>query len=145
MAWSQISPSGLVPEAREGHTAAILGKYMLITGGSGSSSGGGGALAVGASAATGVTAAAGSGAAASGAGNGAAGAAAAGSVLLGPPKRLTDTFVLDLFTGPKWELLDDGAWGSSLLWLKPVCAFVSWVGEGPWVGLVREMMGSRQA
>jgi hypothetical protein len=35
-------------------------------------------------------------------------------------KRLTDTYVLDMYTGPAWEQLDDGAWGNNLVWLKQV-------------------------
>jgi hypothetical protein len=35
-------------------------------------------------------------------------------------KRLTDTYVLDMYTGPAWEQLDDGSWGNNLVWLKQV-------------------------
>lgn len=45
-----------------------------------------------------------------------AAAAAAGAA----GKRLTDTYVLDMFTGPTWEQLDDGAWSSQVVWLKQV-------------------------
>lgn len=35
-------------------------------------------------------------------------------------RRLNDTFLMDLYTGPWWEVLDDGAWGTSLVWMKQV-------------------------
>lgn len=82
----------------------IVGKYMIVTGGSGNAAAAPEASSSGAAAAA---------AAAAVTARGAAGVA-------GGPRRLTDTYVLDLFTGPKWELMDDGAWGSSLMWLKPV-------------------------
>jgi hypothetical protein len=106
--WSQITPSGPAPEPREQHVAAVVGKYLFITGGCAAApaapaAGGAGSLA--ASGIPGLDAAA-------------AAAAAAGGGMVG--KRLTDTYVLDMYTGPAWEQLDDGAWGNNLVWLKQV-------------------------
>lgn len=41
--WSRLQPSGdALPEAREGHTAALLGnRYLLVTGGAGPAAAGG--------------------------------------------------------------------------------------------------------
>ncbi|WIA13348.1 hypothetical protein OEZ85_006930 [Tetradesmus obliquus] len=96
--WSQITPSGPAPEPREQHVAAVLGKYLFITGGC--------------SEAPAAAAAAGAGSLAAAGGD----AAAAVGGMVG--KRLTDTYVLDMYTGPAWEQLDDGAWGNNLVWLK---------------------------
>jgi hypothetical protein len=101
--WSQINPSGPAPEPREQHVAAVVGKYLFITGGC--------AVAPAAAAGAGSLAAAGS------AGADAAAAVAAGGMV---GKRLTDTYVLDMYTGPAWEQLDDGAWGNNIVWLKQV-------------------------
>lgn len=35
------------------------------------------------------------------------------------PKRLTDTFVLDMYSGPCWEQLHDGS-SVNAMWLKQV-------------------------
>lgn len=52
---------------------------------------------------------------------GAAATAAAGAGGGGAAgRRLNDTHVLDMFTGPAWEQLDDGAWANNLMWLKQV-------------------------
>jgi hypothetical protein len=106
--WSQINPSGPAPEPREQHVAAVVGKYLFITGGCAAApaaAAGGGASSLAASGVPGVDAAA------------AAAAGAAGGLV---GKRLTDTYVLDMYTGPAWEQLDDGAWGNNIVWLKQV-------------------------
>jgi hypothetical protein len=118
MAWSQIAPSGHGPEPREGHTASVLGKYMLVTGGSGAAAAGGGGAAAATAARSAATTAREPGA---GGGGGSAGA--------GAQRRLTDTFVLDLFTGPRWERLDDGAWGGGPLWLKAGASYSALAGS----------------
>lgn len=117
LAWSCLRPSGALPEPREGHTAAMLGKYMLISGGCG------GAAAAGASATKSAAAAAAAAGAAPPA-NGSSSAAAAGadgssSSGSSAARRLCDTFILDLFNGPAWEQLSDGA-GLGAMWLKQV-------------------------
>lgn len=100
--WSPVSAAGTAPEPREGHTASILGKYMLISGGCGLGSSMNGVMGVRQSTA----------------GGGVGGSSAGGSAV--GPKQLTDTYVIDLFTGPVWECLDEGSWSNNVLWLKQV-------------------------
>eukprot|EP00879_Flechtneria_rotunda_P025407 GHRR01026999.1.p1 GENE.GHRR01026999.1~~GHRR01026999.1.p1 ORF type:complete len:354 (+),score=123.29 GHRR01026999.1:930-1991(+) len=97
--WSPINPTGTPPEPRENHVAAVLGKYLFVTGGCAE-----------ALPSTGMTM---NGALATAGGNGTVGAVGAGA-----GKRMSDTYVLDMYNGPAWEQLDDGAWGNSILWLK---------------------------
>ncbi|GBF88822.1 hypothetical protein Rsub_01723 [Raphidocelis subcapitata] len=132
LAWSAVAAAGAAaPEAREGHAAAVVGKYMLVSGGTGyggGAGGGGGGGEPAAGPAAGPAARGGGGGAGAGGGGGAAAGAAAvaaaaasasAAAAAGVPRRLTDAWVLDLFTGPRWEVLDDGAWGAGLRWLKP--------------------------
>lgn len=44
-------------------------------------------------------------------------------------RRLTDTHVLDLYNGPKWELLDTGSWGNNMMWLKQRAAYSTFYGN----------------
>jgi hypothetical protein len=122
MAWSEIAPAGPAPEPREGHAAAVVGgKYLLVAGGCG-----GGVVAASAAvgrSAAGAAAAAEGGAAGRGGGGGGGGGAA--------PRLLTDCHVLDLFTGPRWEVLDDGAGHTNPMWLKPVGCWLGWRRRGP--------------
>ena len=114
--WSPVNTGGSAPEPREAHTAAILGKYMIVMGGCGMGA---------AEAAATVAGGRGAGAAVSGDGgagvgaDGVAAAAAAGGTS-GGTRRLMDVYLLDLYTGPWWECLDDGAAGGGILWLKQV-------------------------
>ncbi|KAF6250631.1 hypothetical protein COO60DRAFT_1681080 [Scenedesmus sp. NREL 46B-D3] len=102
LVWSQISPSGPAPEPREQHVAAVAGKYLFVTGGCAAAPAAAGVA--GSLAASGIPGV-----------DAAAAAGAAGGMV---SKRLTDTYVLDMYTGPAWEQLDDGAWGSNIVWLK---------------------------
>lgn len=45
---------------------------------------------------------------------------------------LGDTRVLDLYS-PRWEQLDDGAWASNLMWLKPHAAYTAFYGNRQFV------------
>lgn len=82
--------TGTLPEPRESHVAAFIGRYLLITGGCGAAAGSDGA---------------------------AAAAAAAGGCRRLTDTHLLDTASP---SGPAWEQLDDGAWGGNVLWLKQV-------------------------
>ncbi|KAF8058062.1 GPA3 [Scenedesmus sp. PABB004] len=100
LVWSAVTPSGVAPEPREGHAAAVLGgKYLVVSGGCGAA----------APAPAAQLQAPGSGAADGG--DGGDGGAGGG-------RRLTDTHVLSIFDGPAWEQLDDGEWAKGLVWLK---------------------------
>lgn len=138
--WSATEPVGTPPEPREGHMAAVLGRYLFVSGGcgvttvqptgaAGAAVGAGVASAAGtlpgqqpsmveslagAAAASASSASALSAAAAAGGVNG---AGAAGPTVVG--KRLTDTFVLDMYSGPCWEQLHDGS-SVNRMWLKQV-------------------------
>jgi hypothetical protein len=140
--WSALAkPLGTPPEPREGHIAAVLGRYLFVSGGCGvqpvPQTGPAGAASGGAAAAAGVGALLGpemstveslqgaaagsvssvsapSAAAASNAANAAGGAPGA---VVG--KRLTDTYVLDMYSGPCWEQLHDGS-SVNAMWLKQV-------------------------
>lgn len=81
LVWSAVSPLGHHPEPREGHSATIIGKYLVVSGGCGAAN-----------------------------------------------EYLTDTHVLDLFTGPTWECLDEGAWGNNMLWLKQHSVYTTFHG-----------------
>lgn len=133
--WTDIQPAGTPPEPREGHLAAVLGRYLFVSGGCGTqpappaAAGSAGMTA----AATGSMGAAGGGLlvqpsaveSLQGAGaesvssgpSAAAAAAAAGGAVVG--KRFTDTFVLDMYSGPCWEQLHDGS-SVNAMWLKQV-------------------------
>eukprot|EP00775_Hariotina_reticulata_P013491 gene13491-13616_t len=104
--WSPINPSGTLPEPRENHEAAVLGKYMFVIGGCAASA------PSPASANNTMLAAAGllgsSGVAAVTAAGGAAGLSG---------RRLSDICVLDM-SWPAWEQVDDGRWASNFMWLK---------------------------
>lgn len=107
--------------------AAVLGRYLLVSGGcgqtavpaSGSLAGGAAGAATGSGVLLGqqpsvVESLQGT---AAGPGGAAGAAGSAGPTLVG--KRLTDTFVLDLDSGPCWEQLDDGS-SINAMWLKQV-------------------------
>lgn len=134
--WNSTEPAGTPPEPREGHMAAVLGRYLLVSGGcgqtavppSGPLAGGAAAAAAGSGVLLGQqpsvveslqgTAAGPAGAASIAGAAAAAGApGSAGTTLVG--KRLTDTFVLDMDSGPCWEQLDDGS-SINAMWLKQV-------------------------
>eukprot|EP00878_Enallax_costatus_P041461 GHUV01048247.1.p1 GENE.GHUV01048247.1~~GHUV01048247.1.p1 ORF type:complete len:624 (+),score=179.30 GHUV01048247.1:665-2536(+) len=100
--WSQIHPTGTAPEPRENHVAATLGKHMFVAGGCGEA----------------AAAPAGSNLTAGLAALGGAAATATGGAAGGAGRRLNDTHVLGMFTGPAWEQLDDGSWCNNLMWLK---------------------------
>lgn len=141
--WSALQPLGTPPEPREGHIAAVLGRYLFVSGGcgvqpvpqtgpAGAASGGATAAAAagagsllgpqmstveslqGAAAGSVSSASVPSAAAASSAAN--AAGSAPGAVV---GKRLTDTFVLDMYSGPCWEQLHDGS-SLNAMWLKQV-------------------------
>lgn len=44
-------------------------------------------------------------------------------------RRLTDSHVLDMYNGPKWEMLDAGAWGNNMMWLKTRSAYNTFYGN----------------
>jgi hypothetical protein len=111
--WSPVNSGGSAPEPREAHTAAILGKYMIVMGGCGM----GPAEGTTAAAAGRVTGAAVSENGGVGAGTDALAAVGGAG---GGTRRLMDVYLLDLYTGPWWECLDDGAAGGGILWLKQV-------------------------
>jgi hypothetical protein len=73
---------GAQPEPREDHTACILSKYLIISGGT----------------------------------------------TQGGTKRLGDVQVLDLYS-PRWEVLDDGSYTSSLPWLKSRASYTCFYGN----------------
>lgn len=125
LVWNSTEPAGTPPEPREGHMAAVLGRYLLVSGGCGQTTvppsgplAGGGAAAVAAGCGVllgqqpsvveslqGVAVAA------------AGSPGSAGPTVVG--KRLTDTCVLDMDSGPCWEQLDDGS-SINAMWLKQV-------------------------
>jgi hypothetical protein len=133
--WTAIQPAGTPPEPRESHLAAVLGRYLFVSGGcgtqpappaaagsagmaaaaNGSMGPAGGGLLVQPSA---VDSLQGTGADSVSRGPSAAAAAAAacGAVV---GKRFTDTFVLDMYSGPCWEQLHDGS-SVNAMWLKQV-------------------------
>lgn len=149
--WSATQPAGTPPEPREGHMAAVLGRYLFVSGGCGvttaaaapgtqgaqaaAGSAAGSAAAAGSSllgqssaaeslhstAAAGVGKESLAGGTSQAAAGGAAAAAAGSGVPQGVivPKRLTDTFVLDMYSGPCWEQLHAGS-SVNAMWLKQV-------------------------
>jgi hypothetical protein len=138
--WSALQPLGTPPEPREGHIAAVLGRYLFVSGGCGVQSvpltGPAGAASGGTEAAAGAGASLGpqastveslQGAAAGSVSSASAPSAAAASSAAnaaGAPgavvgKRLTDMFVLDMYSGPCWEQLHDGS-SVNAMWLKQV-------------------------
>lgn len=137
LCWSVLQPTGTPPEPREAHTAAVLGgRYLVVSGGCGVTAAptATGTAALGSTAASGSSGAAGAAAAATAGLMGqpsaadsastaataaASGAAAVGGAAGAVPKRLTDTFVLDMFSGPCWEQLHDGG-SVNAMWLKQV-------------------------
>lgn len=56
----------------------------------------------------------------------------AGGCTAGGSRWLADARVLDLYS-PRWELLDDGAWAASLLWLKPHASYVAFGGNRQYI------------
>jgi hypothetical protein len=101
LTWSPINPSGTLPEPRENHATAVLGKYMFIIGGCGAP--------VPTQTTANSTVLAAAGLLSSGM------AAAAGP----SGRRLSDVFVLNM-SWPAWEQVDDGRWASNFMWLKQV-------------------------